>query len=539
MKDYLRVNPPKYSYLLIGFLSLAALMEFVTSVSSHPVNRKMSTYVNNAANVTTLTLNPANGNLSGHRSRPSGWGFTIVDDTYWVTVAGIGFCSSFDVNKPDPFPCTNPVPHGTFADFTPYNFVKSAPGMADTSQQNFTQTLPCSTPGNCLGTGSFTIDSNAPLGTLLSGVIVVDYNIFAGDPENGGTQIGGDFFIKSDASVFVNISPTAANGNVSGTITTSDGTPVEGAVVRLSGTQNRKSITDSKGYYHFDNVETVGFYAVTASRANYVFSPAQRSFSQLGNNTEAAFTATTGGSALNPLDAPEYFVRRQYLDFLGREPDEGGFNYWSDQILLCEGDAACTEQRRSTVSAAFFFSIEFQQTGGLIDRLYRLSYQRQPLYEEFMSDVGAMNGIIVGQADWLTRFDASKISFVDAWVQRPAFRAAYDSLTDEAYVDRLIGNTGLNYAAADREELVSGLVTRTLTRANVLQRVAVESRFSAAKFNERFLLMEYFGYLRRNPDEPGYHFWMQKLNQFHGDFEQAQMVKAFLLSAEYRARFPR
>jgi hypothetical protein len=54
-----------------------------------------------------------------------------------------------------------------------------------------------------------------------------------------------------------------------------------------------------------------------------------------------------------------------------------------------------------------------------------------------------------------------------------------------------------------------------------------------------FVMMEYFGYLRRDPDEAGYQFWLDKLNLFGGNFEQAEMVKAFISSIEYRARFPR
>ena len=120
---------------------------------------------------------------------------------------------------------------------------------------------------------------------------------------------------------------------MTGRIVDQNGNPVEGAVVRLDGTQNRKFITDANGNYRFDNVETNGFYTVRPSRANYSFSPAERSFSQLGNSTDAAFTATPAGGFGNPLDTPEYFVRQHYLDFLGREPDETGFNFWSDQIL--------------------------------------------------------------------------------------------------------------------------------------------------------------------------------------------------------------
>jgi len=74
---------------------------------------------------------------------------------------------------------------------------------------------------------------------------------------------------------------------------------------------------------------------VTPSRANYSFNPFNRSFSQISNSTEAVFTGVMQGDHANPVDTPEYFVRQQYVDVLGREPDEAGFNYWSDQILAC------------------------------------------------------------------------------------------------------------------------------------------------------------------------------------------------------------
>jgi hypothetical protein len=63
------------------------------------------------------------------------------------------------------------------------------------------------------------------------------------------------------------------------------------------------------------------------------------------------------------------------------------------------------------------------------------------------------------------------------------------------------------------------------------------------EFNRAFVLMQYFGYLRRNPnDSPdfdfvGWKFWLDKLNQFNGNFIQAEMVKAFLSSTEYCGRF--
>jgi hypothetical protein len=274
---------------------------------------------------------------------------------------------------------------------------------------------------------------------------------------------------------------------------------------------------------------------------NYHFSPSERSFSLLGNKTDAVFTATPDAVIVgNVIDSSDYFVRQHYLDFLGREPDESGFNFWSNQIASCGSDTECSEQKRITVSAAYFLSIEFQQTGGLVDGLYRLSYGRRPTFAEFMPDSATIaQNVIVGKADWASQLKSNREAFVEAWVDRPAFKAAYDNLKNSAYVDALIANTRVNFSQLERDAFVSGLANNSLTRNGVLLQMVEDDRFLAAKHNEMFVMMEYFGYLRRDPDAAGYQFWLNKLNQFNGNFEQAEMVKAFIVSSEYRQRFSR
>ncbi len=93
--------------------------------------------------------------------------------------------------------------------------------------------------------------------------------------------------------------------------------------------------------------------------------------------------------------------------------------------------------------------------------------------------------------------------------------------------------------------LVSDLTNGARTRAEVLRAIAEDPELTNAEFNRAFVLMQYFGYLRRNPNDApevtrdfaGYNFWLTKLNQFNGNFVQAEMVKAFLDSTEYRQRF--
>jgi hypothetical protein len=272
---------------------------------------------------------------------------------------------------------------------------------------------------------------------------------------------------------------------------------------------------------------------------NYHFNPASRSFSLLANVTDAVFTGsreTVGGG--NAIDMPEYFVRQHYLDFLSREPDSAGLAFWSNQLRGCGNDFNCMERRTINVSAAYFLSMEFQRTGGLVDGLYRATFGRAPRFEEFMPDTRTIGHDVVVNADgWEETLRNNTDEFLNAWVERAAFRAAYDNLGNDGYVDALISNTGVSFTDAERAALVNGLNEATLSRAGVLQQVAQNERFVRAKFNEAFVRMQYFGYLRRNPDDSGLHFWLNKLNEFDGNFERAEMVKAFLVSGEYRDRF--
>jgi glucose/arabinose dehydrogenase len=338
-----------------------------------------------------------------------------------------------------------------------------------------------------------------------------------------------------------NNAPTVTFGDVTGRVTnSSDGTGVSGAVIRLTGTQNRKTITDANGDYLFENVQTSGVYTVTPSRVNFAFSPSERSLNQLGNTTDAPFSAIPTGGTTNPVDTPEYFVRQHYVDFLNREPDESGFNFWSDQMISCGSDAVCLERRRVNVSAAYFLSIEFQQTGGLVNSLYRTSFERPPFHNEFVPDSQTVGqNLVVGRSGWEQLLENNKQAFVNAWVQRPSFVSAYGGLSDDVYVDTLISHTGVNFTSGERNALVNSLTNQTATRASVLRQIAEDQRFVSAKFNETFVMMEYFGYLQRDPDADGFAFWLNKLNQFGGNFEQAEMVKAFIVSGEYRDRFPR
>lgn len=253
-----------------------------------------------------------------------------------------------------------------------------------------------------------------------------------------------------------------------------------------------------------------------------------------------------GSTAANPIDEAGFFVRQHYMDFLNRTPDDPGLQFWEDQITRCGSDAGCVEAHRVDVSGAYFLSTEFQETGYLVYLVTKASFGNMPRYLRFLADSQAIGeGIVVNQIGWQQRLESNKQAFINSWIERGEFRTDYGTKTDTQYVNALLANSGLTaeVSEADALALVNGLAAGTETRATVLRKVAENSVLKRNEQNRAFVLMQYFGYLRRNPDDApdndlaGYNFWLNKLNQFSGDFRRAEMVKAFIRSGEYRVRF--
>jgi len=417
----------------------------------------------------------------------------------------------------------------------------------------------------------------------------------------------------------------------------------------------------------------------------------------------------TVASTSNPVDDPNFFVRQNYLDFLNREPDPSGFSFWTGQITSCGSDVNCIDVKRINVSAAFFLSQEFQNTGMIAflasEAAFGQSASGSPapiLYGQFEKDVQQLQtNLVFGQPGYDAQLDANKTAYFNDFVNRPNFLDAYPaSMTTAQYVDALLANAGMgtsdfrvnltnsqevpptnptltggarrpasfgnarftfnagdtamtmsatvtnidvtgsqtadtndnlvaahihasptvqpgvngpvvwgffgnpfndnnpndatntpfaspgvggtftgkwdapegnattltaqvaniraghayinfhttqfgggeirgNFPAtqAFRDSLVNGLNASTETRATVLRKIAESAYFSSLEFNRAFVTMQYFGFLRRDPDTSGFNFWLGKLNNFGGDFIGAEMVKAFITSNEYRQRF--
>ncbi len=253
----------------------------------------------------------------------------------------------------------------------------------------------------------------------------------------------------------------------------------------------------------------------------------------------------------NPIDRANFFVHRQYVDFLNREPDAAGLAFWTNEITFCGTNLPCIEIRRINVSAAFFLSIEHQETGFLVYRMYKTAYDNltgAPVpvtRNELLPDTLKIGqGVIVGQPGWEQLLENNKNAFAAEFVARTRFTTAYPpTITAAQFVDTLNQNAGGVLSLSERNQLVNELASGARTRAQVLRAVAEDQDLKNAEFNKAFVLMQYFGYLHRNPNDPpdanfdGFNFWLNKLDQFNGNFVNAEMVKAFLESFEYRRRF--
>ena len=245
----------------------------------------------------------------------------------------------------------------------------------------------------------------------------------------------------------------------------------------------------------------------------------------------------------NPVDDTYYFVRQHYVDFLNREPDPDGFAFWVNQIESCGSDERCREVRRINVSAAFYLSTEFQEIGSFVYR-FTLLNPSDADYGGFLGIVRGMqeigHGIIVGQPGWQDQLSSNKLAFVQHFYDDDRLVLSYGR-SNEEWIDLLVQYvnmySGISLPEAKRDALVTGLNTGTETRPTAMIRVVDDEQFKSALFNQVFVLMQYYGYLRRDPDDDGYSFWLKKLNDFNGDYQAAEMVKAFITSSEYRQRF--
>lgn len=255
----------------------------------------------------------------------------------------------------------------------------------------------------------------------------------------------------------------------------------------------------------------------------------------------------------NAIDIPDFYVRQQYADFLNRTPDSSGLSFWTNQINSCNGDAQCIDIKRQNVSAAFFLSREFQETGFFVIKMQRVAFgkvsndaTKRITFQQFLTDSAAVGkGFIDLQPGADQVLEQNKTNYAQTVAGSAAFVSKYPStLSASAFVDALFATAGVASQGTERQDAINAFGAGDTTgRAAALRKVAEANSIKTAEFNQAFVLLQYFGYLRRNPtdlpdtNDSGYQFWLNKLNQFNGDYIKSEMVRSFILSSEYRKRF--
>ena len=331
------------------------------------------------------------------------------------------------------------------------------------------------------------------------------------------------FDLQLNKFITVNVHTADSNGNSLGQVT-----------VTLND-QPTPPQTDGAGNVNFNvSVPEVAEIQVTVvpRKLGFAFNPSSSTFGSAVGNQSITFTAIPP----NAIDDASRFVTEHYRDFLGREPDPGGLDYWTGQITACGSDQLCIHERRIGVSAAFFIELEFQKTGSFVYRSYKGALGRQPLYPEFATD----RPLIVEGPN----LEQTKQAYSLAFVQKPEFVTKYSSNnTAESFVDALIGTiqqgsavnlNGIRGALIDAYNSAGGDVN--LSRARAVRLAIDDNAFTEAEYNPSFVLMEYFGYLRRGPDSGGYNFWLNVLNNREPNNFRG-MVCSFITSTEYQQRF--
>ncbi len=248
---------------------------------------------------------------------------------------------------------------------------------------------------------------------------------------------------------------------------------------------------------------------------------------------------------LNPLENHVFFVSQQYRDFLFREPESGGLQAWLN-VLNCSDVNNNPNCDRIHVSSAFFRSEEFQLKGFFVFRFYKAAFGRFPFYAEIIPDMVSVTGATPAEVA------QRRAAYAVAITQRGEFVNLYAARSHKEYVDELMNRynnlsqittpdpanpDGTARVTLTRAELVNrlGSSTNALSRAQVLRAVVESNEVAAAEFNNAFVAMQYFGYLKRDPEQDGYNAWLRVINNNPNDFRI--MVSGFFNSAEYRSRF--
>jgi hypothetical protein len=366
-------------------------------------------------------------------------------------------------------------------------------------------------------------------------------------------------------SVLITVTRSSGDGASSVQYQTTNGTGTNPA-------SERSDYTTAVGTMRFNPGETSKSFSVLITNDAYGEGPetfqvqlVNPSNASLGSPSTANVTITSDETAngANPVRPQtfnaDFFVRQHYADFLNREPDQSGLQFWIGQTTNC--GSPDPQVCRVNVSAAFFLSIEFQETGFYAIRVQRVAFgRRSDTPSTLIQDQGRMNyrevieaqrtigeGVVVNAPGFEKVLEANKNAYAAQIVADPRFSARFSpTLPADAFVDTLFSTAGVTPTSTERQNAISAYNNAgggAAGRAAALRSAADSGSVRSAELNTAFVLLEYHGYMRRNPtDAPdtsdaGYQFWLGKLNGAGGNYIQAEMVNSFITSIEYIQRF--
>ena len=177
-----------------------------------------------------------------------------------------------------------------------------------------------------------------------------------------------------------------------------------------------------------------------------------------GNTKVKPLRLRPGTNVPITIDDSDFFVQQHYVDFLQRFPDQSGFSFWQNDINQCGTNAQCVEVHRVNVSAAFFLSIESQQTSYLVYKTYKSAFgdlAGKPVpvrRENLMPDARSIsNNVVVGATGWEKTLDDNKNAYFQSFVQRGDFQAAFpNTMTAAQFVDALFSHASVTPTAGER-----------------------------------------------------------------------------------------
>jgi hypothetical protein len=241
-------------------------------------------------------------------------------------------------------------------------------------------------------------------------------------------------------------------------------------------------------------------------------------------------------SGNNPIDDYRFFINQHYTDLIGHEPDQITLEKLTGQFSQCGTRLDCLRARRLDLSASLLTQNELPTTGIFVHGLYSDGLGRRPRFSEYETDRNAI-------LNYNSEIEESRLALALTFVQRPEFQRRYaTTLKAPEFVDQLLSaisqNTGVDLKT-DREALIGLFDGTNAGRAAVLARAVSQSSVVDAHYNQAFVLVQYFSYLRRDPDESGFNFWVNVLKSkpLRDPNAARSMVCAFLTSTEYQNRF--